>query len=171
MKENKSPSSKKLKPSLQHPLKKYSKEVKINFIYIIALMAGVDGIISGEELDYLASLCNCLDMTESDKDAIMESVRCHPEKLSDVLRSFSSEIKFTLIWGIITMIYADGLLASEERDRLNDIAREVDIKPEQLDFIIELMKKGLKEGTFSGFKERFQKELSDLNIPADFILF
>ena len=170
MKENDIP-SKNLKPSLQHPLKSYSKEIKINFIYIIALMAGVDGIISGEELDYLDSLCHSLGITESDKDAIMESVRCHPEKLSDILRSFSSEIKFTLIWGIIIMIYADGLLASEERDRLKDIATEVDIKPEQLDFIIELKKKSLKEGSFSGFRERFQKELAALNIPADFILF
>ncbi|MEQ8222823.1 MAG: hypothetical protein ABRQ37_11010 [Candidatus Eremiobacterota bacterium] len=171
MKENKIPSSKKLKASLQHPLKNYQKEIRINFIYIIALMAGVDGIISGEELDYLASLCHCLDITEIDKDKIMESVRCHPEKLSDSLKSFTSDVKFTLIWGIITMIYADGLLASEERDRLNDIAQEVDIKPEQLDFIINLMKESLKRGTFSGLKEEFHKELTALKIPAEFILF
>jgi uncharacterized tellurite resistance protein B-like protein len=171
MKENNTSHSEKLKLSLQHPLKNYEKEIKINFIYIIALMAGVDGIISGEELDYLDSLCHYLDITETDKDAIMESVRCHPEKLSDILRSFSSEIRFTLIWGIITMIYADGLLASEELNRLKDIAKEMDIKPEQLDFILELMDKSLKEGTFSGFRERFQKELIDLHIPAEFILF
>ncbi len=171
MKENKIPSQKKLKASLQHPLKNYQKEIRINFIYIIALMAGVDGIISGEELDYLASLCHCLDITELDKDKIMESVRCHPEKLSDSLKSFTSDVRFTLIWGIITMIYADGLLASEERDRLNYIAQEVDIKPEQLDFIINLMKESLKRGTFSGLKEEFHKELTELNIPPEFILF
>ena len=171
MKENKAPSSKKLKVFSHHPLKKYPKEIRINFIYIIALMAGVDGIISGEELDYLASLCHCLDIAESDKDKIMESVRCHPEKLSDSLKSFSSDIRFTLIWGIITMIYADGLLASEERDRLNDIAKQVDVKPEQLDFIVNLMKESSKRRTFSGLKEEFRKELNELNIPADFILF
>ncbi len=171
MKENKAPSSKKTKVFWQHPLKKYPKEIRINFIYIIALMAGVDGIISGEELDYLASLCNCLDITELDKDKIMESVRCHPEKLSDSLKSFSSDVRFTLIWGIITMIYADGLLASEERDRLNDIAKQVNVKPEQLDFIVNLMKESSKRGTFSGLKEEFHKELKEFNIPADFILF
>jgi len=171
MKENKTPSSKKLKASLQHPLKNYPREIRINFIYIIALMAGVDGIISGEELDYLASLCHCLDIAEADKDKIMESVRCHPKKLSELALSFSSEIRFTLIWGIITMIYADGLLASEESDRLKDIAKEVDVKTEQLNFIIELMKESLKSGSFSGLKEKFHKELAELNIPADFILF
>ncbi len=170
--EKKSPEKDRKGFSFSHPVLEYSKEMQIDYIFIIGLMAAVDGIISDEERDYINELCDKLKIDLSDREEIMVRIRCYSEDIINALKPFcSTEIRFSLIWDLIIMEYADGVIMEEETAYLKKIAKHLKVKQKQVDFMIKLMEQTGKRDSLEVIKQEFAEQLKKLEIPIQYILF
>ncbi|HPZ06532.1 MAG TPA: TerB family tellurite resistance protein [Candidatus Eremiobacteraeota bacterium] len=172
MKENKKSSVDLRKYSDKHPIFAYPKEVQRNYIFIISLMAAVDGVISLEEQDYIGKLCDLCKLSISEKEALMEKIRCHSGDFIEMLQPFcSSDIRFTMVWELLIMEYADGVLMEEEIVYLKKITDTLQISQKQYDLLIKLIETGLKEGSYANLERKFRKELKEASIPIEYLVF
>ena len=173
MKENETSSKKTDNSTISgHPVCGHSTEVQIDYIFIIGLMAAADGIISNEERDYMGELADKFDIPMGDREDIMIRIRCYSEDIAKALEPFrSTDIRFSLIWDLIIMQYADGVIMEEETAYLKKITDYLKVSQKQSDFMIKLMEKSREKDSFEELRKTFEYQLKELNIPSEYILF
>lgn len=106
---------------------------RVDYMMILASMAGADVVISSEESDRIRALCSELHLPESETAQVMAasqaataSVKRHVEGLR------SSPLRFTLLSDCLGLAHADGTYGPEEQKEIHALARALGIDDAQV---------------------------------------
>lgn len=124
----------------QHPLEKYSENEQIAYLSILASLCYADKDFGEEERKKLDAFLNELHMSDAGKAKVYAAIFSfqHDEKES-VIQTLQAlqdtDLKFTLISDLCLFAYLDKNFTQEERQYIDDIAKKLNITPEQVDAI------------------------------------
>ena len=118
----------------RHSLRAYPETERVDYLCLIASMAAADNIVSNDELTQLRRFCEAAKVDAIDVGLIL-SAAADPSSL-DILemlkRLAQTDLRFTLLSDLLFMAYADGIVAPEEDEDMQYIARHLNINPEQV---------------------------------------
>jgi uncharacterized tellurite resistance protein B-like protein len=106
---------------------------RVDYLMIIASMAGADVSIAPEELQKLRDLCSALQLPERESELILSTARrptASIERHLDALKS--SPLRFTLLSDCLSLAYADGEYAKSERKEIATLASALGVDAAQL---------------------------------------
>lgn len=106
---------------------------RVHYLMIVASMAGVDVVLTPEELAKLGQLCKELELPEAETREIL-TVAHRPtasiERHLDALKA--SPLRFALLTDCLSMAYADGEYAKGEQKEIRDLAGALGVDEQQL---------------------------------------
>jgi uncharacterized tellurite resistance protein B-like protein len=106
---------------------------RVDYLTIVASMAGADVSIAPEELEKLRELCKALDLPPRETEQVLATSR-RPTAMID--RHFealkASPLRFALLSDCLSLAYADGEYAESERKEIAALARALDVAGPQL---------------------------------------
>jgi uncharacterized tellurite resistance protein B-like protein len=106
---------------------------RVDYLTIIASMAGADVSIAPEETAKLRELCRALELPERETQQIIDTSHrptAFIERHIDALKA--SPLRFTLLSDCLSLAYADGEYAKTERKEIASLAKALDVSDEQL---------------------------------------
>ncbi|HEX3598015.1 MAG TPA: hypothetical protein VHU80_23055 [Polyangiaceae bacterium] len=131
---------------------------RVDYLTIIASMAGADVSLAPEELGKLRELCRALELPEKETQQILDTAHRPTKTVERHLDSLkSSPLRFTLISDCLSLAYADGEYAKSERAEIISLARSLDVNDEQLGALEECAK-ALNEAHAKDHPEDWKKK-------------
>lgn len=106
---------------------------RVDYLMIIASMAGADVSIAQEELRKLRDLCQALELPERELELVLSTARrptASIERHLDALKT--SPLRFTLLSDCLSLAYADGEYAKSERKEIASLASALGVNAAQL---------------------------------------
>ena len=106
---------------------------RVDYLMIIASMAGADESIAEEELRKLRDLCRTLEMPERETEQIVSAAHrptASIERHLDAIKA--SPLRFTLVADCLSLAYADGEYSKSERKEIASLASALGIDSAQL---------------------------------------
>jgi len=106
---------------------------RVDYMTIIASMAGADVSLAPEEMAKLRELCRALELPERETQRILDTAHrptASVERHLDALKS--SPLRFALLSDCLSLAYADGEYAKSERKEIASLAKALDVSDEQL---------------------------------------
>lgn len=106
---------------------------RVDYLTIIASMAGADVSLAPEEMAKLRELCRALELPERETQNILDTARrptASIERHLDALKA--SPLRFALLSDCLSLAYADGEYAKSERKEIASLANALDVSSEQL---------------------------------------
>jgi uncharacterized tellurite resistance protein B-like protein len=106
---------------------------RVDYMTIIASMAGADVSLAPEEMAKLRELCGALELPERETQHILDTAHrptASIERHLDTLKS--SPLRFSLLSDCLSLAYADGEYAKSERNEIASLAKALEVSDEQL---------------------------------------
>lgn len=129
-------------------LKDYSDLEKGAYLGAIASIATADRAASEEELAYLEALSDSAGLAEEQKQAVLSAAtEMSGEELRhclDILKN--SELRFSLMADLLAFAEADKDYSAEEKQNIENIARELNISQQQFSLLNQFVKKAAASG-------------------------
>lgn len=159
-------------------LKDYPEKEKTAYLAAVASMATPDDKASPEEEEFLADLCEEAELTQHNKEQVIQEAR-NPtnngfENYLDFLRN--SDLKFSFVVDILAYAKADGHYSDEEKQKIHRMADRLGISIEQYNALYEYVEKAEQaqgeEASQQGFLEStgLKQKFENLNIPVNGLL-
>ncbi len=107
-----------------------------NLLQLLVHVMRADGHCDRRELSKITRLCDNMNLSDYERDLVIESTNDHPlEPLSDVIPRYRMAADLahipdpaqSLIVAAVAVAAADGVLASEERAAIEDMAKHLDV--------------------------------------------
>lgn len=114
---------------------------RVDYMMIVASMAGADVMLDQHELDRLRELCDELELPQKETEEILAASHrptASIERHLDALKS--SALRFKLLSDCVSLAYADDDYGKEEKSEVDALAKSLDVTAEQLTAIEELVK-------------------------------
>jgi uncharacterized tellurite resistance protein B-like protein len=106
---------------------------RVDYMTIIASMAGADVALAPEELEKLRELCRALELPVAETEKVLDTARRPTRSVERHLETLkSSPLRFTLISDCLSLAYADGEYAKSERTEIASLARTLEVDDAQL---------------------------------------
>jgi uncharacterized tellurite resistance protein B-like protein len=106
---------------------------RVDYLTIIASMAGADVSIAPEELAKLRELCRALELPERESESILSTARRPTASIERHLDSLkASPLRFALLSDCLSLAYADGEYAKSERKEIASLAEALGVDAAQL---------------------------------------
>lgn len=122
---------------------------RIDYLMIIASMAGADVVLASEETDKLRQLCRELELPDSDAARVLTAAHSPTAKVERHLDALaSSPLRFTLLSDCLSLAYADGEYSKGERKEVHALARALRIDDAQvsaLEACVEALRKAAEQ--------------------------
>jgi len=118
----------------EHPLKKYTENEKIAYLSVVAVIITADKQVSDDEILKIRNLCKTVDLSPDGIGKII-SVAENPKNapINDYIQNLKkSELKFTLITDMFFIAFADEVLTDDEISTIFNIAKQLNVKDEQV---------------------------------------
>jgi uncharacterized tellurite resistance protein B-like protein len=146
-------------------------EERIHYLTVVASMAGVDVVLTPEELGRLEQLCRELELPDTETKRIL-TIAHRPtasiERHLDALRA--SPLRFALLTDCLSMAYADGEYAKGEQREIRDLARALEVDDTQLAALEECVKElRLAPGAPPPHHEKLSERLAAVGIPVGLV--
>ena len=146
---------------------------RVDYLTIIASMAGADVSIAQEELHKLRELCRALELPERQTEQILATARRPTASIDRHLDSLkTSPLRFTLLSDCLSLAYADGEYAKSERKEIAALASALGVDNAQLAMleecalsIAEAAKKGGDPHAWKKRSEELAARLVAVGIP------
>jgi uncharacterized tellurite resistance protein B-like protein len=125
----------------QHDARDLPLTERVDYLMVVASMAGADVVIDQAEKDRLRELCGELGLPERETAAVLSACQrptASIERHIDGLKS--SPLRFTLLSDCVSLAYADGDYGKDERREVESLARALGVSGEQLAPIEELVR-------------------------------
>ncbi|HEX4339721.1 MAG TPA: TerB family tellurite resistance protein [Polyangiaceae bacterium] len=144
---------------------------RVDYLTIIASMAGADVSLTPEEMDNLRGLCRALELPAKETQQILDTAH-RPTKMVerhlDALKA--SPLRFTLISDCLALAYADGEYATSERAEIASLARALEIEDQQLAALEECARAlgeahAADQGDWKKRGEKLGQQLAAVGIP------
>jgi uncharacterized tellurite resistance protein B-like protein len=145
---------------------------RVDYLTVIASMAGADVSLAPEELAKLRELCRALELPEREAQTILD-VAHRPtasiERHLDALKS--SPLRFALLSDCLSLAYADGEYAKSERKEIASLANALGVTSEQLAALEECARtfaeaRAKQHGTdWKTKSEKLAEQLAGVGIP------
>jgi uncharacterized tellurite resistance protein B-like protein len=145
----------------KHPAIKLPVEERVDYLVVIASMAGADGVVKGEELANLSELCKALDLGAAETGQVLAAAE-HVD--GDRIRSAThrlrtSELRFTLMTDLLFLAYADGDFDGAEQKEVSGVAVTLGVDAKQLEALKKYVLAVLKAKDAKGLNARDLKAL------------
>src|SRR5215471_18208894 len=106
---------------------------RVDYLTIIASMAGADVSLAPEEMAKLRELCRALELPERETQGILDTAHRPTASIERHLDSLkSSPLRFALLSDCLSLAYADGEYAKSERKEIASLAKALEVTDEQL---------------------------------------
>jgi len=106
---------------------------RIDYLMIIASMAGADVVLAAEETDKLRQLCRELELPDADAARVLTAAHSPTAKVERHLEALTaSPLRFTLLSDCLALAYADGEYSKGERKEIHALARALQIDDAQV---------------------------------------
>jgi uncharacterized tellurite resistance protein B-like protein len=106
---------------------------RVDYLMIIASMAGADVVLKAEEIDKLRQLCGELQIPEKDTTRVLAAAHSPTAKVERHLEALvASPLRFTLLSDCLALAYADGDYSKGERKEIHALARALRIDDAQV---------------------------------------
>lgn len=124
-------------------LKDYPPIEKGAYLGAIASLATADDRATDEELEHITELCDAADLTEDQKQLVLEAGTSITEdelrRCLDILKG--SELRFSLITDLIAFAESDQNYTAEEKANVEKIAQYLNINQQQFALLDQFVKK------------------------------
>lgn len=109
-------------------------EQRLDYLRVLAALAGADGILGGRELGALEAYCDRLGVGYEHRTTVFESARrVDPKRVTAVCETFrKSDLRFSLLTDLLVIAMSDHTYGDAERVVIDAIADLLDIQPHQL---------------------------------------
>jgi uncharacterized tellurite resistance protein B-like protein len=147
--------------SKQHEAHDIPLAERVDYLMIIASMAGADVSIAQEELQKLRDLCQALELPERESELVLSTARrptASIERHLDALKA--SPLRFTLLSDCLSLAYADGEYAKSERKEIASLASALGVDAAQLSTLEECalaLAEAAKGGDTHAWKKRSEE--------------
>jgi len=146
---------------------------RVDYLTIIASMAGADVSIAPEEFAKLKELCRALELPPAETQRVLDTAHRPTRTVERHLDSLkSSQLRFTLLSDCLSLAYADGEYAKSERNEIASLARALEIDDAQLSTLEDcaraLAEAHAKEHPNADWKakgEKLAQQLAAVGIP------
>lgn len=106
---------------------------RIDYLMIVASMAGADVVLDQAEMDQLKNLCGELGLPEKETEKILTASHRPTASIERHLEGLKgSPLRFTLLSDCISLAYADDVYGKDEQHEVHELARALDVSTEQL---------------------------------------
>lgn len=106
---------------------------RIDYLTVIASMAGADVVLDRSELDQLEALCRALEIPAEAAEKIVDTARQPTRTVVRHIENLrSSPLRFALLTDCIALAYADGKYVAGERAEIHTLASELGVTEEQV---------------------------------------
>lgn len=109
---------------------------RVDYLIIVASMAGADVALKQEETDKLRALCKELGLPEEETKKVLtasESATASVERHLESLKT--SPLRFSLLSDCVSLAYADGTYEKSEKSEIRALAAQLGVTEEQLSAI------------------------------------
>lgn len=162
----------------KHSLKDYPEQEKKAYLAAVASMATPEDQASDEEIDFLTDLCEDAELTEQDKQEVINEAKSPTnDGFQTYLTSLkSSELKYSFVVDVISFAKADGHYSEEEKEKILFMANKLGVSREQYDVLYEYVDKAEnaqnEDTSQMGFLEKtgLKQKLESSNIPIKGLL-
>jgi uncharacterized tellurite resistance protein B-like protein len=114
---------------------------RVDYLMIVASMAGADVMLDQHELDRLRELCAELDLPEKETEDILTASHRPTATIERHIETLKgSDLRFKLLSDCISLAYADDDYGAEEKHEVDGLAVSLGVSAEQLTAIEELVK-------------------------------
>ncbi len=145
---------------------------RVDYMTVIASMAGADVSLAPEEMAKLRELCRALELPERETRAILDTAHRPTASIERHLEALkSSPLKFALLSDCLSLAYADGEYAKSERTEIASLAKALNVTGEQL-AALEECARALAEAHAKGHatdwkskSEQLAEQLASVGIP------
>ena len=129
-------------------LEGYSENEKGAYLGAIASIATADRVASEEELSYLEALSDSANLSEQQKNLIVEAAKNQMsdddlKRCLDVLKK--SELRFSLVSDVIAFAESDKSYSEEEKQTVQKIAQYLGVNQQQFAVLDQFTKKAVQE--------------------------
>jgi uncharacterized tellurite resistance protein B-like protein len=106
---------------------------RIDYLTVIASMAGADVVLAPEERENLQRLCRELELPDADAAKVLQTAHRPTDKIERHLDALkSSPLRFTLLSDCLALAYADGDYAAGEKKEIYSLARALGVDDAQV---------------------------------------
>jgi uncharacterized tellurite resistance protein B-like protein len=110
-----------------------TRECRVAYATVVAMMAAADNVIAVEELDELKGLCKALELTDEETTEVLGAASNQDRAAfaRAIEQMKTSNLRFTLLADCISLAHADHELAPGEAESLQDLAKALGITDDQ----------------------------------------
>jgi uncharacterized tellurite resistance protein B-like protein len=146
---------------------------RVDYLMIIASMAGADVVLASAETDKLRQLCRQLELSEGETQRVLAAAHrptATVERHLDALKA--SPLRFTLLSDCLSLAYADGEYSKGERKEIHALARALGIDDPQvsaLEECVQALRKAADQevgGDHHQHVEKLAERLAAVGIPV-----
>jgi uncharacterized tellurite resistance protein B-like protein len=124
-------------------LEGYSDQEKGAYLGAVASIATADRQASDEEIQYLTALCEAADISEPQKQAVIQAATelngDELKKCLDVLKG--SDLKYSLVTDLIAFAKSDNNYGEQEQQRINEVSQYLGVDQKQFSLLNEFTEK------------------------------
>ena len=114
---------------------------RVDYLMIVASMAGVDVVLEPTETKRLRELCGELDLPEEETKAILMASHRPTATIERHLEGLrGSPLRFVLLSDCVSLAFADGEYGKDEQHEVKALATALEVTSEQLDAIEECVR-------------------------------
>ena len=120
-------------PHAAHPALAVPLSERVDYLTVIASMAGADVVLDQSELEKLQELCRALEIPEEQAEKIVETARRPTHTIARHIESLrSSDLRLSLLTDCLAIAYADGEYAKGEKEEIMALAAQLGVTGEQV---------------------------------------
>jgi uncharacterized tellurite resistance protein B-like protein len=113
---------------------------RVDYLIVVASMAGVDVKLEPEETAKLKSLCKELGLPDEELKRVLGASQAATSAVERHLEGLkASPLRFALLKDCVSLAYADHVYNDDEKAEVRKLARQLDVTDEQLAAIEELV--------------------------------
>jgi uncharacterized tellurite resistance protein B-like protein len=113
---------------------------RVDYLIIVASMAGADVELKQQETDKLKALCEQLGLPDEELKKVLTAAQSATASIHRHLEGLkASPLRFSLLSDCVSLAYADGKYENSEKAEIRSLAAQLDVSEEQLSAIEELV--------------------------------
>ena len=137
---------------MKHPAFKLPLRERVDYLIVVAAIAGVEGKLTGAHWEKLQDFCRDLNLGTDEVGQVV-GAGTHPDaaRIKEVIERLKlSNLRFTLLTDLLFMAYADNTFDSAKRKEVRTIANSLGVNDSQFTAIIKYVEGVIKAQEAAG---------------------